>query len=101
MVCFSSIFEGLAQNGTSLTWRNLFEDYDYDDDGEFVPPTEEELKRLEERRKKSDQVSAELGRRMLQGWGLYARLLSRSGNHGCSGFHIAFLGSNQSLSINQ
>jgi uncharacterized Zn finger protein (UPF0148 family) len=46
------------------------DDYDYDDDGEFVPPTEEELKRLEERRKKSDQVSAELGRRMLQGWGL-------------------------------
>jgi len=45
----------------------------YFDDGEeeFVPPTEEELKKMEERRKQSDKISAELGRRMLQGWGLY------------------------------
>lgn len=40
-------------------------------DEEWVPPTEEEQREMEEKRKKSDQISAELGRRMLLGWGLY------------------------------
>lgn len=45
-------------------------DDDFDDEP-YVPPTEEELKQMEERRKKSDKISAEIARRMLQGWGLY------------------------------
>lgn len=51
---------------------------DYEDEGEWVPPTEEELKLMEERKKKSDQISAELGRRMLLGWGLYVLLAETS-----------------------
>jgi hypothetical protein len=33
---------------------------------------------MEEKRRKSDLISAELGRRMLLGWGLYVRLQIRS-----------------------
>lgn len=47
---------------------NNFDD-DFDDEP-YIPPTEEELKQMEERRKKSDKISAEIARRMLQGWGL-------------------------------
>lgn len=42
----------------------------YDDEDDWVPPTEEELKEIEAARKRNDEISAKLSQKLLQGWAM-------------------------------
>lgn len=53
---------------------------------------------MEERRKKSDLISAEFGRRMLQGWGLYERIVENCTVDEALSLHYDLLTQNAPLS---